>query len=152
METTRDFDYTMIKELIRASSQETSVYVGCDSQIKGSVTDFVLVIIVHHDSKHGAKIFHSHRKETRRMPLRERLWQEVYMATEAAFQIVDAVGMRPMQIHLDLNTDEKHKSSLIVKEAIAYVRGSGFEVRVKDKKNPGASFAASYAADHYVKS
>mgnify|MGYP000564829892 CR=1 FL=1 len=152
METTRDFDYTKIKELIRASSQETSVYVGCDSLIKGGVTDFVLVIVVHYDTKHGAKIFHSHYKEKRRMPLRERLWQEVYMSTAAAMEIVDDVGMRPLQIHLDLNKNEKHDSSLIVKEAISYVRASGFEVRVKDPYNPGQSFAASKAADHYVRS
>lgn len=141
------FNYEEIGNLIRTTSDETSVYVGSDSQINGSVTDMVTVIIVHFDSKHGSKIFHIWGRENRRLSMRERLWREVYASSQAANGIVDYVGMRHMEVHLDLNPNPRHKSYSIIKEAINYVGGMGFEVRTK----PHSAFAATYAADHILK-
>lgn len=139
-------DLEQIRKMISATSQETSVYVGCDSQIVGSKTNFVKVIIVHYDSKHGAKIFHESSSVRRRMSLRERLWQEVIEAATLADSISDAVGMRYFCVHLDLNSDPMHKSNVIVNEAINYVKSLGYDVRVKP-----FAFASSYAADHYCR-
>ena len=146
MEVTKEFDFSQIKKLITNSSLETSVYIGCDSQIKGRKTSFVTVIIVHYDSKHGAKIFYQTANEDRRMSLREKLWKEVTLAGECALEMVDAVGARPFSVHLDINPNPEHKSSVISKEAIWYIRGLGLTPVVKPK-----SFAASHVADYVVR-
>ena len=146
MKSVRKLEFTKIREIIRNSSLDTGIYVGCDSQIKGRFTDFVTVVIIHIDSRHGAKLFYARDKVERRMPLRERVWKEVELAGTCALEIEDVVGARPFSIHLDLNTDPRHKSSVITKEAIAYIRALGLKPITK----PNA-FAASHAADHLVK-
>ena len=77
---------------IQNSSENSSIYVGADS-IRFKKNDiwfakYTTVIIVHLDSKHGAKVFH----QTSVMPdygnLRQRLMTEVQHAIEAASSIV----------------------------------------------------------------
>lgn len=145
-------------EAIKESSLSSSIYVGCDSQkfkIKGKkgnpdrvVAKYSTVIIVHMDSKHGSKIFHN----TITMPdygnMRQRLMAEVGYAIETALAIVDHVGDRHFEVHLDLNSDPRHRSNVAVKEAIGYVTGTlGFPPKIK----PDA-FAATHCSDHAVRS
>ena len=142
----KQMDYDYVKKMIRESSLETSIYVGCDSQVKARITDFVTVVIIHIDSKHGARLYHNIEKIERRMALRERLWKEVELAGMCALEIEPVVGARPFSIHLDLNSDPKHRSNVITKEATAYIRALGLTPIIK----PDA-FAASHAADHIIR-
>lgn len=142
----KEFDYDTIKYFIKSTSLETGVYVGCDAQAKGPSTRFDTVIVVHYDSKHGSKIFWSTQRIDRWMSVREKLLKEVEIAIDCFMNIESAVGARPASIHLDLNPDPAHKSYSVTKEAIAWVRGMGYNPVIK----PDA-WAASYAADHYCK-
>lgn len=139
------------KQAILDSSKESSVYIGCDSirfkKNKMWYAKYSTVIIVHMDSKRGCKLFH----ESVDMPdfgnLKQRLLNEVQMAVMAATEIVDVLGERHMEIHLDINPNPKHKSSVAVKEALGWVKGSlGIDAKVKP-----SSFAATHAADHAVR-
>ena len=74
---------------------------------------------------------------------RMRLVQEAYKAVDIASQIVDVVGDRHFEVHLDLNTNPKHKSNLAVKEALGLVLGRlGFDAKLKPE-----AWASSTAAD-----
>ena len=139
------------KQAILDSSKESSVYIGCDSirfkKNKMWYAKYSTVIIVHMDSKHGCRLFH----ESVDMPdygnLKQRLLNEVQMAVMAATEIVDVLGDRHMEIHLDINPNPKHKSPVAVKEALGWVKGSlGLDAKIKP-----ASFAATHAADHAVR-
>ena len=139
------------KQAILDSSPESSVYIGCDSirfkKNKMWYAKYSTVIIVHMDSKRGCKLFH----ESVDMPdfgnLKQRLLNEVQMAVMAATEIVDVLGDRHMEIHLDINPNPKHKSSVAVKEALGWVKGSlGIDAKIKP-----SSFAATHAADHAVR-
>jgi uncharacterized protein len=140
------------REAIRASSKESSIYVGCDSdrfKKKGLwYIKFATVIIVHKESKHGAVIYHN--VEVVRdysNSLRMKLMQEVQYAIDATFAIIDDIGERHLEIHLDLNASPKHKSNEAVKEALGYVKGMfGIDAKIK----PFAP-AASYAGDHFCR-
>jgi len=109
------------KQAILDSSPSSSVYIGCDSirfrKNKMWYAKYSTVVIVHMDSKKGCRLFH----ESVDMPdygnLKQRLLMEVQMAVAAATEIVDILGERRMEIHLDINPDPKHKSSVAVKEA-----------------------------------
>lgn len=142
----KDFEVDEMKKMILESSQDTSIYVGCDSQVTRGKVDFVTVVIVHFASKHGAKIFYKKQKEARLMKMRERLWKEVELVSSVALELIDIIGDRYLSIHLDLNPDVRHKSSVIIQEAVGYIRALGFDCKVK----PNA-FASSYASDHIVK-
>ena len=139
------------KLAILQSSPQSSVYVGCDSirykKNKQWYAKYSTVIIVHMDSKKGCKLFH----ESVDMPdygnLKQRLLMEVQLAVAAATEIIDVLGNRHMEVHLDINPNPKHKSNVAVKEALGWVRGSlGLEAKIKP-----ASFAATHAADHAVR-
>ena len=139
------------KQAIINSSKESSVYVGADSiRFKKSgqwYARYSTVIIVHKDSKHGCQVFH----ESVDMPdygnLKQRLLNEVQMAVLAATSIIDVVGDRHLSLHLDINPNPKHKSSVAVKEALGWVRGSlGLEAKIKP-----FAWAATHAADHCVR-
>jgi hypothetical protein len=139
------------KKAILNSSKDSSVYIGCDSirfkKNKQWYAKYSTVIIVHVDSKRGCKLFH----ESVDMPdygnLKQRLLTEVQMAVSTATEIIDVIGDRHMEIHLDINPNPKHKSSVAVKEALGWVKGSlGLDAKIKP-----SSFAATHAADHAVR-
>lgn len=68
------------------------------------------------------------------------------LSSGLALELVDCIGERNLQVHLDLNSDVKFKSSTIVSEAMSYITALGF-----DCKNKPESWAATYAADHILK-
>ena len=144
--------YDDAKEAILNSSESSSVYIGADSiRFKKRNGDwyakYSTVIILHVDSKHGAKIFHKSVEMRDYGNLRQRLITEAGFAIEAASEIVDVIGNRHMEIHLDINPNPKHKSSIAVKEALGYVKGTtGLDAVIKPH-----SFAATHAADHVVR-
>lgn len=144
--------YDQAKEAILNSSESSSVYVGADS-IRFKKKDgrwyakYSTVIILHMDSKHGARIFHKNVEMPDYGNLRQRLITEAGFAIEAASEIVDVIGNRRMEIHLDINPNPKHKSNVAVKEALGYVKGTtGLDAVIKPH-----SFAATHAADHVVR-
>ena len=139
------------KQAILDSSQESSVYIGCDSirfrKNKQWYAKYSTVVIVHMDSKKGCRLFH----ESVDMPdygnLKQRLLTEVQYAVSTATQIIEVLGDRHLEIHLDINPNPKYKSSVAVKEALGWVKGSlGIDAKIKP-----SAFAATHAADHAVR-
>lgn len=139
------------KKAILESSKESSVYIGCDSirfRKNGMWhAKYSTVVIVHMDSKHGCKLFHTSQDMPDFGNLKQRLLNEVQFAVMTATEIVEVLGDRHMEIHLDINPNPKHKSSVAVKEALGWVKGSlGIDAKIKP-----SSFAATHAADHAVR-
>lgn len=139
------------KQAILESSKESSVYIGCDSirykKNKQWHARYSTVIIVHKDSKHGCQIYHNSVDMMDFGNLKQRLLTEVQFAVEAASEIIDVLGDRRLELHLDINPNPKHKSNVAVKEALGWVRGSlGLDAKIKPN-----SWAATHAADHVVR-
>lgn len=139
------------KTAILNSSETSSIYVGADSlkyKRKGQqFARFSTVVVLHLDSSHGCKVFHN----TVTLPdygnLKQRLMTEVSFAIAAASEIMDVMGDRRLEIHLDLNADAKHKSNVAVKEALGWVKGTlGIDASIKPH-----SWAASHCSDHVVR-
>lgn len=138
-------DIREVREFIRTSSEESAIYVGCDSrQIKDS-TIFVTVVVVHINSNHGAKIFWQVDRVKRINSIRQRLMEEVDRAVYTALMIADVVGERPFEVHLDINPNPDHRSSVILKEAVGYVLAQGLKPVLK----PDA-IAATVVADFFA--
>lgn len=139
-------NYNTLKTLIKSSSKESSIYIGCDSKLSGAYTVFGLVVIIHIDSCKGARCFGDKFIINRRMSISERLLKEVDMAIESAFNLYDSIGTRTFEIHLDINGNAMHKSNKILHQATSYVKAQGFDFKIK----PNA-FASSTAADYLIR-
>lgn len=140
-----------IIEFINKQPPETCVYLGADSERynkNGSwMADYTLAVVVHHSGKHGCKVFGEVQTEPdydqrKNRPV-VRLMTEVYKVSELYLKLADALVDRHVEIHLDINPDEGYASSVVVQQAIGYIRGV---CQMTPKVKPDA-FAASYAAD-----
>jgi predicted RNase H-related nuclease YkuK (DUF458 family) len=69
--------------------------------------------------------------------------EEVSRAVYTALELIDVVGNRPFEVHLDINPNPQHNSSVILKEAIGFVLAQGLKPVVKPK-----AIAASSVADY----
>jgi predicted RNase H-related nuclease YkuK (DUF458 family) len=144
-------DFEDLKKQISETSMNTSIYVGCDSQIikqtktKG-FTRFITCVVIHYETKHGGKAFFQDVREYRVIPLKERLLKEVYSAVGVALEIVDAVGDRNFECHIDIASDPRWGSNIVHKEAVSYVRANGLNVKSKPY-----SFTASAICDYLLK-
>jgi uncharacterized protein len=139
------------KQAIINSSKETAIYIGADSiRYKKNSKFFArycIVIILHIDQNHGGKIYHHIDIQPDYGSIKQRLLTEVHLAVTTAYEILDIIGNRKLEIHLDLNPNPSYKSSVAVKEALGYVKGClGLDAEVKP-----SAWAASSAADHAVK-
>jgi hypothetical protein len=72
-----------------------------------------------------------------------RLMSEVYRVSDLYLRLSELVTDHVIDVHLDINPNEKHGSSCVIQQAIGYIRGT---CNVVPFVKPDA-FAASYAAD-----
>lgn len=147
------FNFKEIEEFIKSQSKETKIYIGCDSErfkMQGQwYADYILAIVVHKDSKHGCKIFGEVQRERdydqKASRPSTRLMTEVYKISELFLKLQDVLHDRDVEIHLDLNPDKKHASSIVVEQAIGYIKGT---CNVVPMVKPNA-WAASFCADRF---
>lgn len=146
-------DIEEVKQFIQSSSKESKIYIGGDSErfkIKDKwFADYATVVVVHINGKHGAKIFGEITREQDYdyRPGRPslRLMNEVTKVADLYYKLADTIADRPVEIHLDINPDERFGSSCVVTQAIGYIMGT---CNMKPKIKPNA-FAASIAADRF---
>lgn len=139
-----------VLKAIQEASSSSSFYIGCDSSVNRHAdgrkfAKYIVVFIVHKDSSRGASILHQEYTLPEFGNLKQRLLNEANFAISLASEIVEHIGSRKLEIHLDINPDPRHKSNVAVKEALAYAKGMGLEAKVKPH-----SFAAAHAADHFT--
>ena len=147
----RKLDIEEVRAFIESQSPETKIYIGADSErykVNGKwYADYTLAVVVHIDGCHGCKIFGEVQTEVdydakaSRPALR--LMSEVYKVAEMYQKLIDVIGDRNVEIHLDINPDEHFNSSIVIQQAVGYIRGV---CNVIPLVKPNA-FAASYAAD-----
>ena len=146
----RKLDLNKVSEFINAQGPDTKIYLGCDSERfrvnEVWYADYILAIVVHIDGKHGCKIFGQIDRERdydqQKNKPRMRLMTEVYKVAEM-YLALSAIIANDIEVHLDINPDMMHNSSIVVNEAIGYIKGM---CNVVPMVKPNA-FAASYAAD-----
>jgi len=147
----KKLDIEEVKEFIDAQSKGTKIYIGADSERykKGSewYADYTLAIVIHINGCNGCKIFGEVQTEKdydfKASKPSTRLMNEVYKVAELYQKLVDVIGEKEVQIHLDINPDTNYNSSIVIQQAVGYIRGV---CNVIPLVKPEA-FAASYAAD-----
>lgn len=143
---TKKMDWEEVRQAIYNSSDESSIYIGCDSQDHGRKTVFGVAVVIHIDSCRGGKMFVEISNTKRIKSVRQRLMKEVEIVVEGAMEIVDNVGKRRFEVHLDVTDNPDYMSSLVCKAAVGYVKGQGLNCEIK----PNA-FVATHCADMLVR-
>jgi len=147
----KKLDLDEVRLFIQSQSPTTKIYIGCDSERfaigREWYADYVLAIVVHIDGKHGCRIFGEVQTERdydqKASKPTYRLMTEVYKISELYLKLADVLVDRDVEVHLDINPSEEHNSSVVLSQAIGYIKGT---CNVVPLVKPQA-FAASYCAD-----
>ncbi len=125
---------------------KTQLFIGTDSQSKGSKTYYALVVVLYNERK-GGKVLYSKLHVPVIKDKFTKLWAEIEMSLAVAKDLNDAgIAKSLLTIDLDYNTDAKHFSNKLLLSALGWAKGLGYECRSKP-----FAMAASYAADKLVK-
>ena len=157
-------DYDEINTFIRASHVESMIMIGCDSvrkEVKGRASALYSTVVCVRKTNgdgifRGCKVFGGSVKlpdygkvikSGKLKNLRQRLMTEVQFALEAFEETWEAIGDRPFEIHLDINSREDAESNVALQEARGYVMGMTGGYVPEFKPN---ALAASFAADQWA--
>ena len=125
-----------------AKNNKLKVYIGTDSQVKQSVTEFATVIVFLRE-KNGGFMFIHNEKTNQPLHIKERMLLEVSKSVEIAYALCDLFIEHDveMEVHADINTNSQFKSNEALKDAMGYIMGMGFAFKAKPD-----SFASSCCA------
>jgi len=146
----RKINLNDVKEYVSNCDLDTKIYLGCDSErinVRGVWhADYVVAIVIHINGNNGCKIFGQVTRErdfdkSNKKP-RMRLMNEVYKVAEMYLKLAEIID-NDIEVHLDINPNEMYNSSVVLNEAIGYIKGMCNVVPLVKPK----AFAASYAAD-----
>jgi len=144
-----------ITEYLKNIPDNSSIYIGADSlRFKKNYEWYArynVAFVIHLASNHGGKIFHTTSIERdfdqKVQKPRMRLLNEVYKAVEVYTEFADFLENLPVAIHIDINPNKEHNSSIVINEALGYVKGmTGLDAISK----PDA-WAASHCSDRGAK-
>lgn len=146
-------DLDEVRTFISTQSPETKVYIGTDSErmnIDGTwYADYMTVVVVHINGKNGCRVFGQITRERDYDQRKDRpiirLMNEVQKTSEMYLALADDLLGHEVEIHLDINPDEVHGSSVALQKAIGFIRGT---CNIVPMVKPNA-FCASFAADRY---
>jgi len=116
------------------------VYIGTDSKTHHQ-TNFSTVLVAYHPGR-GGVILRRSRHEDKIDSLQERLWKEAWYSVQLALDVMERISDGiAIEIHLDINSDARHRSGLYQQSLVGLVTSQGFACRVK----PDAWCATSIA-------
>lgn len=118
-----------------------SIHIGTDSQNHGDVTMYSTVIAYRFGST-GVHYIFTRQKMPKITDMWTRLWKEAEMSIETAEWLTQQVNVK-VQIDMDYNGDEEHKSHKIISAAKGWANSLGYKVNVKPNEQ-----IATRAADY----
>ena len=153
----RKIDMEEFEDFVQEKMPEDSkIYVGCDSYRKKSkgvwYAHYTTVVVVHKGGRYGCRVFGEIDKERdydhdKSKPF-TRMMNEVYRAVAMLEKIGPVIGNRQVEVHLDINPNEKHGSNVALQSAVGYVLGVTGLTKDYVKVKPD-SFIATHCADHF---
>ena len=132
-------------QIINYLKKYDTVYIGCDSKYYSTATKFATAIAVYQNP--CVTYWFAKEKDfgmSREIP--HRLWAEVEKSIQIAHLIRKELPNINIEIHCDINSDEKYPSSKLNASAQGYITGCGFGY----KNKPGA-WCATGCADYHTR-
>jgi predicted RNase H-related nuclease YkuK (DUF458 family) len=131
-----------------ASSKKHKVIIGSDSVKLGYDFVFAKAICVLNSDYYDKRYFYfrSKIKNDLYLDLSNRLLKETTDSIELALEIKEMFKHINIEIHADVNPDKLHQSSRYKNMISGYIRGCGFDFKIKPE-----SFVASSIADLHTR-
>jgi len=117
------------------------IHIGTDSQTLGEYTSYSTVI-AYRFSRNGVHYIVSKQKVPRINDMWTRLWKEAEDSIEVAEWLTQQINVN-VQIDMDYNDDEHHKSHKLISTAKGWANSLGYKVNIKPN-NQIATRAADY--------
>ena len=125
-----------------------TVYIGTDSYFIKNICIFATAICLYGaDNQQGGRYFYtkSYLNKKQFPELSIRMIKEAENTIMLANNIIDEIPMAKLELHLDISPQENNEgTSHLAKMLVGYVKGSGYECKIK----PHAFAAASIADKH----
>lgn len=141
------YNFISFKEILsKYESENFNIYIGTDSKvIKDNI--YLATAICFHKEGLSGKIFLIKDKVSRKKhnSLRSRMLLEAYKSLEVAIEI-DQIYTGYLEIHLDIGSTIKSKTSAYEKELTNLIVGQGYSCVIKPD-----SWASSSCSDHFLK-
>ena len=142
-------DYnTIILQIKEHSKQNGTVYIGTDSFfIKNKCIFATAICLYGADKQKGGRYFYIKTSLNKKQfpELSIRMIKEAEKTINLANHIVELIPTAKLELHLDISPQENNEgTSHLAKMLVGYVKGSGYECKIK----PYAFAAASIADKH----
>jgi hypothetical protein len=129
-------------------NREYSVIIGTDSQVRASETTFVTAVIIHRIGE-SARFFYQRTESRVKLDITSRILHETSESIELLEHLVDSAVIRRLgrdviEVHIDAGS--RGKSQRVMDACINYVKGMGYQYRVKPE-----AYGATHVADRYTK-
>lgn len=121
------------------------IYIGTDSKTMQQ-TKFSTVLVCYTPGQ-GGVILRRSRREAKIHSLQERLWKEAWYSVQLAMEVGEL--LKPdvdIEIHLDVNSNELHRSGKYAPALVGLVTSQGFSCRIKPE-----AWCATSIADRLVR-
>lgn len=150
----QEIDLAAVVQFVKNAGPNTKIYIGCDSAVlyrdRIEYVEYTTTVVIHIGGRHGCRVFGqieqqiNYEKNKNRPKLR--LMNEVYRAADMYLKLAELVDVE-IEVHLDINPNAVHNSSIVLNEAIGYVKGVCNVIPIV---KPDA-IAATGAADKFKK-
>lgn len=123
---------TILADVAKYPDKEIKFYVGCDSQLIKHKIIYVTAIVLYRQGNGGLAYYFKEHEE--KVHDRTRLWNETFKAVNCALwlnELLKQVDLIVVEVHADLNHDEKHMSNTMVQACLGYICSMGFEGKIK---------------------
>jgi len=152
MKTMKEIDLNEVRNYIK-ENPNAKIYFGCDSTKFKKHGEwharFVVAIVVYEKDKNRIFGEVSYERDFDKDPSRPalRMMNEVFKVSQLVTELAPDLEGRYFEVHLDINPNIIHGSSVALSQAVGYIKGvNGITPIVK----PDA-WAASHVADHLLK-
>ena len=116
------------------------IYVGCDSQNVDGQTVYATVIVFRY-GRNGAHVIYFKDEVKKITDMWTKLWGEVQRTIDLAGYLKFEGGIEVSRIDLDYNKNPRFKSNIVLKAAVGYVEGLGYNYAVKPELLPSIRVA-----------
>ena len=133
------------QDLIQYVNNGGKIFIGSDSMLLPYRCTFAAVIALHDRDRNIARYYYKKLKEDG-MEYRElqvKILKEVEIAIQTAQLVLEICPSADIELHIDIGTKKKNKTSQFFKMISGWVEGSGFDLKVKPN-----SWASSLADSH----
>lgn len=146
----------LLKNKIKNCSKNTKIYLGCDSKVlkKRKKVKFATVVVFHINGNMGCEVYGevtfeelSTIKDFQKSKPYNRMMKEVEKITTLYNLLEEVLIDKDFEIHIDVNQSKLFGSNIAYGSAKGYIESI---IGIEPVFKPFA-FAASYAADHYIK-